>query len=108
MVVRLGLLQEGGMSYQRARKLTKRLCRVIQDCRAAIAKQRNERQRQATKEKRAMAAAEMAQVIAGRQVRQRRGDDGGGDSAGGARRHQEGAVEARGSLGGGGKRGVRE
>ena len=36
---------------------------MIQDCRAAIAKQRNERQRQATKEKRAMAAAEMAQVI---------------------------------------------
>ena len=59
----LGLLQEGGMSYQRARKLTKRLCRVIQDCRAAIAKQRNERQRQATKEKRVAAAAEMAQVI---------------------------------------------
>ena len=29
-------------------------------------------------------------------------DEGG---AGGARRHQEGAVEARGSLGGGGKRG---
>ena len=44
-------------------KLTKRLCRVIQDCRAAIAKQRNERQRQATKEKRVAAAAEMAQVI---------------------------------------------
>jgi hypothetical protein len=44
-------------------KLTRRLCRVIQDCRTAIAKQRNERQRQATKEKRAVAAAEMAQVI---------------------------------------------
>ena len=48
------------------------------------------------------------ELRAGRQVRQRRGDDGGGDSAGGARRHQEGAVEARGSLRGGGKRGVEE
>ena len=48
------------------------------------------------------------ELRAGRQVRQRRGDDGGGDNAGGARRHQEGAVEARGSLGGGGKRGVEE
>ena len=49
-----------------------------------------------------------SELRAGRQVRQRRGDDGGGDNAGGARRHQEGAVEARGSLGGGGKRGVEE
>ena len=48
------------------------------------------------------------ELRAGRQVRQRRGDDGGRDNAGCARRHQEGAVEARGSLGGGGKRGVEE
>ena len=34
------LLEAGGMSYQRARRLTKRLCRVIQECRAAVAKRR--------------------------------------------------------------------
>ena len=43
------LLEAGGMSYQRARRLTKRLCRVIQECRAAVAKRRNERQREVSK-----------------------------------------------------------
>ena len=40
----MDLLQAGGMSYVRARRLTKRLCRVIGDCRAEIARVRNQRQ----------------------------------------------------------------
>ena len=40
------LLQAGGMSYARARRLTKRLCRVIRESRSEIARARNERQQQ--------------------------------------------------------------
>ena len=39
------LLQAGGMSYARARRLTKRLCCVIRESRSEIARARNERQR---------------------------------------------------------------
>ena len=38
------LLQAGGMSYARARRLTKRLCCVIRESRSEIARARNERQ----------------------------------------------------------------
>merc|ERR1712185_17752 len=40
------LLQAGGMSYARARRLTKRLCGVIRESRSEIARARNERQQQ--------------------------------------------------------------
>ena len=39
------LLQAGGMSYVRARRLTKRLCNVIRESRSEIARARNERAR---------------------------------------------------------------
>ena len=51
------------MSYQRARKLTKRLCRVIQDCRSAISKARNARQREAQQEKRKAELRELDAAI---------------------------------------------
>ena len=51
------------MSYQRARRLTKRLCRVIQECRAAVAKRRNERQREVRAGQRALREAELNQAV---------------------------------------------
>ena len=57
------LLEAGGMSYQRARRLTKRLCRVIQECRAAVAKRRNERQREVRAGQRALREAELNQAV---------------------------------------------
>ena len=40
------LLEKGGVSHSRARRLTTRLCHAIADCRAEIAKVRHERQRE--------------------------------------------------------------
>ena len=39
------LLKEGGMGHSRARRLTTRLSRVINECRTDIARERNERAR---------------------------------------------------------------
>ena len=57
------LLQAGGMSYVRARRLTKRLCRVIGDCRAEIARARNQRQRQERQRRREETEREMNEAI---------------------------------------------
>ena len=59
----LQLLQKGGMSYTRARRLTKRLCAVICEFRADIARVRNERQRQVRGEQRARREQELDAAV---------------------------------------------
>jgi hypothetical protein len=61
------LLQAGGMSYARARRLTKRLCNVIRESKSEIARARNERQRQERQRSREAQELELNEA-----VRQRR------------------------------------
>ena len=60
---RMQLLQKGGMSFTRARRLTKRLCAVICESRADIARVRNERQRRVRGEQRARQERELDEAI---------------------------------------------
>ena len=57
------LLQAGGMSYVRARRLTKRLCNVIHESRSEIARARNERQRQERQRSRAAQELELNEAV---------------------------------------------
>ena len=57
------LLQAGGMSYVRARRLTKRLCNVIRESRSEIARARNERQRQERQRSREAQELELNEAV---------------------------------------------
>ena len=57
------LLQAGGMSYVRARRLTKRLCNVIRESRAEIARARNERMRRERQRSRAAQELELNEAV---------------------------------------------
>jgi hypothetical protein len=57
------LLQAGGMSYARARRLTKRLCRVIRESRSEIARARNERQQRERQRSREAKERELNEAV---------------------------------------------
>merc|ERR1712185_377184 len=57
------LLQAGGMSYARARRLTKRLCNVIRESRSEIARARNERQQREQQRSREAKERELNEAV---------------------------------------------
>ena len=109
------LLQAGGMSYARARRLTKRLCRVIRESRSEIARARNERQQQERQRGREAKEKELNEAVTALHARdgeatvtlERLRASGGVGGLGGVR-HRAAVAEVRRHLGGGGKRGWAE